>query len=144
MLRIQSITPSTNGLCVFLFFCLYMKQMIFKSHYQNGEFEVVVYHFSVYVLGYLCLVVSSLCCWFIGQNTPTPYTVNRCPNGQWTGRSLAPAVDLNLTAPDLFFDEPELCLFYCLIVFILHIYYFAVKKKERKVGKSNGNRYNSD
>ena len=38
----------------------------------------------------------------LDQNTLTPYTVNRCPSGQWTGRSLAPAVDLNLTAPDFF------------------------------------------
>ena len=38
----------------------------------------------------------------LDQNTLTPYTVNRCPSGQWTGRSLAPAVDLDLTAPDLF------------------------------------------
>lgn len=119
MLRIQSITPSTNGLCVFLFFCLYMKQMIFKSHYQNGEFEVVVYRRRVYVLGYLCLADSSLCHWIIGQNTLTPYTVNRCPSGQWTGRSLAPAVDLNLTAPDLFFDEVKLYLSIALLFFIV-------------------------
>jgi hypothetical protein len=60
MLRIQSITPSANGLSNFPIHLLpHMKQMIFNSHDQNVIFEVVVYRRRVYVLGYLCLAMGS-------------------------------------------------------------------------------------
>ena len=67
----------------------------------------------------------------LDQNTLTPYTVNRCPSGQWTGRSLAPAVDLNLTAPDFFFDEPVFALLICLFCYCM-IFMWCVSRKKLK------------